>query len=155
MTSEYLVPVDGSPSSKLAFCKAVQLAKITGAKIKLLYVEHDVDYYSRRGVLFAQSYYDEKEIKERSAKIFVETREGVDEGEVVINGLVLFGDPVRKIIAEAAQPEYDMIIMGNRGNKPFKGAVLGSVSANVVAGSIRPVLVVKDAQEELQQIMKE
>ena len=155
MTSEYLVPVDGSPSSKLAFCKAVQLAKITGAKIKLLYVEHDVDYYSRRGVLFAQSYYDEKEIKERSAKIFVETREGVDEGEVVINGLVLFGDPVRKIIAEAAQPEYDMIIMGNRGNKPFKGAVLGSVSANVVAGSIRPVLVVKDAQDELQQIMKE
>ena len=48
-----------------------------------------------------------------------------------------------------------MIVMGNRGNKPFKGAVLGSVSAHVIAGSIRPVLVVKDAQEELQQIMKE
>lgn len=155
MTSKYLVPIDGSPSSKLAYCKAVELARITGAEIVMVYVEYDVDYYSRRGVLFAQSYYDEKEIKERSAKIFAETREAVEEGDVEISGLVLFGDPTRKIIEEAGKPGYDMIVMGNRGNKPFKGAVLGSVSANVIAGSIRPVLVAKDAQEELQKIMNE
>jgi len=154
MFKKFLVPVDGSPSSMLAYRKAVELAKITGAEIVLLCVEFDVDHYARKGVLFARNYYKEDETKSRSTRIFAETRKNVDDQELPVSELILYGDPARKILEEAAKPGYDLIVMGSRGNKPFTGAVLGSVSQNITASSIRPVLVVKDAQEKLQEILQ-
>ncbi|HNX29759.1 MAG TPA: universal stress protein [Syntrophomonadaceae bacterium] len=144
MFKKFLVPVDGSPSSKMAYGKAVELAKITDAEIVLLQVAWDIEYYSRKGVLFAGKYFDEDETRSHSAKILAETRQDIDEGAVKISELVLLGDPVRKIIEEEGKPGYDLIVMGSRGNGPIKGAVLGSVSQKVLAGGNLPVLIVKD-----------
>ncbi|MDD4171756.1 MAG: universal stress protein [Syntrophomonas sp.] len=149
MYKKILVPVDGSPSSKLAYWEALELAKLTNAEIVLLQVAYDVDYYSRKGVLFAQNYYDKSTNKSNSATILSEIRQDVDEGDVKITELIVFGDPARKIIYEASKSDYDLIVMGSRGNGPFKGAVLGSVSLRVLTGGNRPVLIVKDPHERI------
>ena len=48
MFKKFLVPVDGSDSSKLAYKKALELAKLTNAEIVLLQVAYDLEYYSRK-----------------------------------------------------------------------------------------------------------
>lgn len=147
MFKKFLVPVDGSQCSKLAYKKAVDLAKLTNAEIVLLQVAYDVDYYSRKGVLFAQKYYDEGETKSESAAILSGIRKDVDEGDVKITEHILLGDPARTIIDEARKNNFDLIVMGNRGNGTFKGAILGSVSQKVLTRGNQLVLIVKDPHE--------
>ena len=148
MYKNFLVPVDGSNCSKLAYKNAVDLAKLTNAQIVLLQVAYDVDYYSRKGVLFARKYYNESEIRSESAMILSGIRKDVDEGDVKITELILFGDPARTIIDEARENNFDLIVMGSRGNGPLKGAVLGSVSQQVLSRGNNMVLTVKDPQEK-------
>jgi nucleotide-binding universal stress UspA family protein len=56
---------------------------------------------------------------------------------------VLSGRPADAILTEADRLEVDLIVMGSRGHGPFKSALLGSVSTEVVNGSSRPVLVAR------------
>ena len=147
MYKKFLVPVDGSHTSRLAYEKAIELAKLTNAEIVLLQVSFDIDYYSRKGVLFARKYYNEGETKSASAAIISEIRKDIDEGDLKITELILLGDPAQRIIGEASKDGYDLIVMGSRGNGVLKGAVLGSVSQHVLNGGNRPVLIVKEHHE--------
>ena len=147
MYKKFLVPVDGSHTSRLAYEKAVELAKLTNAEIVLLQVSYDIDYYARKGVLFARKYYNESETKGASAAIISGIRKDVDEGDLKITELILLGDPSQKIIDESIKGSYDLIVMGSRGIGAFKGAVLGSVSQHVLVGTNRPILIVKDPHE--------
>jgi nucleotide-binding universal stress UspA family protein len=56
---------------------------------------------------------------------------------------VLRGRPAEAIIAEADRLDADLIVMGSRGHGPFKSALLGSVSTEVVNASSRPVLIAR------------
>lgn len=147
MYKKFLVPVDGSHFSKMAYQKAVDLAKLTNAEVVILQVAYDVDYYSRKGVLFARKYFNENEVKGECQNILSEVRKDVNEGEVKITELILMGDPARTIINEARENNYDLIVMGSRGNGPLKGAVIGSVSLRVLTRANNMVLIVKDPQE--------
>ncbi len=59
---------------------------------------------------------------------------------------VLRGSPADAILAEADRLDADLIVMGSRGRGPFKSALLGSVSTEVVNASSRPVLVARRAE---------
>ena len=147
MYKKFLVPVDGSRFSKMAYERAVDLAKLTNAEVVILQVAYDVDYYSRKGVLFARKYFNENEVKSECKIILNEVRKDVNEGDVKITELILMGDPARTIINEARENNYDLIVMGSRGNGPLKGAVIGSVSLRVITSANTMVLIVKDPQE--------
>lgn len=147
MYKKFLVPVDGSRFSKMAYERAVDLAKLTNAEVVILQVAYDVDYYSRKGVLFARKYFNENEVKSECKNILNEVRKDVNEGDVKITELILMGDPARTIINEARENNYDLIVMGSRGNGPLKGAVIGSVSLRVITSANTMVLIVKDPQE--------
>lgn len=55
----------------------------------------------------------------------------------------LRGRPADAILSAAADMPADLIVMGSRGHGPFKSALLGSVSTEVVNASPRPVLVAR------------
>ncbi len=147
MFKKILVPVDGSRFSRMAYEKAVDLARLTNAEVVILQVAYDIDYYSRKGVLFARKYFNEKEVRSECQGILAEIRKDVNEGDVKITELMLMGDPARTIINEAKENSYDLIVMGSRGNGPIKGTVLGSVSLQVLTKANNMVLIVKDPGE--------
>ena len=56
---------------------------------------------------------------------------------------VLRGRPGDTIVDEATRRDVDLVVMGSRGHGPFKSALLGSVSTEVVNASARPVLIAR------------
>lgn len=73
---------------------------------------------------------------------------GLDSAGWTLERRVLHGRPAEALLAEAARVDADVIVMGSRGHGPFKSAVLGSVSTEVVNASPRPVLVARGPQVE-------
>jgi nucleotide-binding universal stress UspA family protein len=138
-----LVPVDDSYCSKLAYAKAVELAKLINAEITLIQVFSTPDQYLRGDVMFGFSLTDEMK-QNVSNSIIKDARKDVDEGNVKISELIVSGNPAQEIVKEANYNKYDLIVMGSRGNGPFKGAVVGSVSLRVLSGAECAVLTVKD-----------
>jgi nucleotide-binding universal stress UspA family protein len=130
----------------MAYEKAVDLARLTNAEVVILQVAYDIDYYSRKGVLFARKYFNEKEVKSECQNILSEIRKDVNEGDVKITELILMGDPARTIISEARENNYDLIVMGSSGNGTLKGTMIGSVSLQVLTKVNNMVLIVKDPQ---------
>jgi len=54
---------------------------------------------------------------------------------------VLEGDPAGRILELARLRDVDLIVVGSRGLGPIAGALVGSVSREVVHRADRPVLV--------------
>ncbi len=59
--------------------------------------------------------------------------------------MVKTGDPVEEITKEAAQGNFDLIIMGTHGDQSFEDLILGSTAQGVIHASKVPVLVARPA----------
>lgn len=90
---------------------------------------------------------DAAEAERRLAKEVASEQEGVARfltaAGLTVEQRVLSGRPADAILAEADRLNVDFVVMGSRGHGPFKSALLGSVSTEVVNGSSRPVLVAR------------
>lgn len=56
---------------------------------------------------------------------------------------VLIGDPVKKIVQEAYEGNYDLVVVGSHNKTAVDRFFMGSVSSNVLIQSPIPVLVMK------------
>ena len=116
-----LVPVDGSVSSAKAAEEAIFYADKCGAE---LYVASEI----------------QKDIP--SSIIFDEISKNVPAG-VIVQTHETAGNIADEILRTADDFAVSMIIMGSRGLGIFKGALIGSVSQQVVERSKVPVMIVK------------
>jgi len=67
---------------------------------------------------------------------------------VTVEHQVLLGRPSAAIVDQATEMRADLIVIGNRGQGPFRTMLLGSVSAEVVDHAPCPVLVARHATLE-------
>lgn len=65
-----------------------------------------------------------------------------DKPYVTYDVVVEIGDPVEKITERARRDGYDLIVMGNHGQRSLKKAVMGSTAWRVLHHSSIPVMVV-------------
>ena len=59
--------------------------------------------------------------------------------------VVAEGDPAESLITAARNA--DLLVLGTRGQSPFAGLVLGSVSQRCAAAAVCPVVLVKAREE--------
>jgi nucleotide-binding universal stress UspA family protein len=85
----------------------------------------------------------ERNDHELAAQILEQTRHVLCMDLAQVELLTREGHPDREIVAEAKEGKYDLVVVGCRGHKGWKGVLMGSVSAKVVAEAPCPVLVVK------------
>lgn len=145
-----LVCFDGSEPSKRAIVKAHQLTADCGFnKVTILHAYQD-NYWVSLGEGYAPSpemikkleSHEHSKIKEKEeaikehAKIFEDT-------EALVEIKTIQGYPARVITKVAEEGNYDLIIIGSRGLKTVRRAVLGSVSNAVMQGTNVSVMVVK------------
>jgi nucleotide-binding universal stress UspA family protein len=135
-----LVAADGSQTGELALSAALTAARRDHAAITLIAVVPDIVAESRRwlaggpdpGVLQEEADTDaQRMLRETVARI---------PGDIPVTTVVRRGKPGPEIVAQAAEHDYDAILLGARGVGRV-GALIGSVSAHVLRHASTPVLV--------------
>lgn len=146
MYQRILVPVDGSPTSQKGLDEAAKLAKLTGGRLRLLYVVDELMFvaniqeYSSYSADLAQLLKDAGEDILRTSKARVQaTVPTVD--TLLIESV---GGRVGDVIVDQAQKwEADLIVLGTHGRRGVRRFVLGSDAEHVVRVADVPVLLVR------------
>ncbi|MFJ8503915.1 universal stress protein [Streptomyces avermitilis] len=136
MTRPVTVGVDGSPESTAAAAWAGREAVRRDLPLRIVYAwqwqPYDIALAADRDTQagWAQEAVRavERTIAERHPRLTVSTR-------------VLEGSPVDSLVAAAEEAE--LLVLGSRGHGAFVGFLVGSVGQQVIAESVRPVVLVR------------
>lgn len=144
MYRRILVPVDGSPTSKLGLQEAIKLAKATGAKLRLVYAVNDFvidsDYLTppTYELLLEGLRIDGREILEEAKQMASQA-----EVEFTTDLIETTGRVSELILAAAREWPADLIVMGTHGRRGLNRLVLGSDAEMVLRSAPVPVLFVR------------
>jgi nucleotide-binding universal stress UspA family protein len=141
-----LLATDGSPSAKKATTTAIELAKATGWKLRVVAVWQIPVY--EYGYLPLQ--YTPELIEAASGHAATVVKEAVKAAQqegVAATSELRQGYPIDEICAAAAETSADLIVLGAHGWGALKRILFGSVSTAVLHSAPCPVLVVRDEAE--------
>lgn len=145
MIERILVPVDGSERSKEAFTFATETFTDTSFTAYHVIQGGSGDLGAFAGMTGELP--DEDAGLEASEKLLEEMRTiGSDRGVRVETNRGR-GRPDRLIINEAAEGDYDLVVLGSHGRDGIARVLLGSVAEKVVRRSPVPVLVYRPGTE--------
>jgi nucleotide-binding universal stress UspA family protein len=146
-----MIATDGSELVKKAVDKAIELAKLTGAK---LYAVYSIAYGGAMATLpmdvrWPQTMRESLRDEGKQATAYVENLGKAAGFEV--ESVIVEGSPANEIVDFAEKNDIDLIVMGTLGRTGIERFLLGSVAGNVVRHSKKPVLVVKGEKPEENQ----
>jgi nucleotide-binding universal stress UspA family protein len=153
---EIMIATDGSEHVRTAIESAIEIAKLSEAK---LYAVHVIalGFYSTTHSINSEW---EKAMKDQLIKESYEATSYVEKAgraeNVEVESVILEGSPAEEIIDFAEKNDIDLIVIGTHGMSGFQRFLLGSVAENVIRHSKKPVLVVrrKTAENVLVDIIK-
>ncbi|WP_373501293.1 universal stress protein [Desulfococcus sp.] len=147
---------DLSDNSRYAFRYSAALAKSFGADITVIYV---IDELSGTGKSLLLDYLGEekwkalqehkkseyqKTIQTRLKEFCSEVQEDLTDCRVALSRTVIRdGNPAEEILAEIAEGDYDLVVMGTHGRGMVSTALMGNTARRVVRRSMKPVMVVR------------
>ena len=138
-----LIPVDDSKMSDRAFDYGMDMAKLFGAEVHVIYVANAESMSSPDFTIhFNEKNDDTSPLKEKGAAVLARLMERVPEG-VKVRQEILMGSPEVMIALTAEDDGTDLIIMGSSGRTSFSSMFLGSVSYYTVHHVKCPVLLIK------------
>ncbi|WP_255171783.1 universal stress protein [Natrononativus amylolyticus] len=137
MSSNVVVPVDGSTQSTAALETALEL--FPNATITLLYVADPVDVDDDT----AASREWRTDQKAAATRYFEGVTSQVDAEGRTLETALETGSPWREIVTFAEENDVDHVVMGSHGRDGAARLLLGSVAELVVRRSPVPVTVVK------------
>lgn len=132
-----LLPVDGSIHSRNAVRFIAEHAP--DATIELLNVQHGIPeaIIEMLGLESVRN-----ACQQEGHKVFASLRDAF--GSTEAKELVLVGEIGPTVAREADRLDADLIVMGTRGRSAVSGLFLGSVSAQVLSRTTRPLLLIRD-----------
>ncbi len=135
-----LVPIDASASSIMAEETAASIAKKTKAAVTVLHIMQEL----RLGYRLPQNIQDELlgSIEQHAKTTINSARALLNEEKVKVEAEMFSGDPADSIL-EFSKKDYDLIVMGARGENEKDAYALGSVTKKVIMHTKCPTLIVK------------
>ena len=146
MYQRILVPVDGSPPSEAGLKVAIDMAKLTGAQIRLLHVVDPMPFaYSAEGygamatdVLALMRESGEQVLRAARERV---VQDGVATDTVLVDG---YGGRLCDRVAEQVKDwQADLIVIGTHGRRGLPRMLLGSDAEQVLRTAAVPVLLVR------------
>jgi nucleotide-binding universal stress UspA family protein len=147
MFKHILVPTDGSKLSQKAVKEAIELAKVTNARVTALHVypKFNGSPYGTFGP--AEDVLEEAHRNQARAsgdEIFSGIRKLTDGAGVALDSVLAESNDVWKtVIATAKKKKCDLICMASHGRRGISGVLLGSETHKVLTHSDLPVLVLR------------
>jgi nucleotide-binding universal stress UspA family protein len=137
-----LLATDGLESTALASRAAVDIAKGGGTELHVVHVWHTVpsphyDHVIRRGLEDAG-----RETLDAQVRWIEES------GGTIAGAHLREGRPVEEIVGQAEEIGAGLLVVGSRGMGRLGRLVMGSVSTGLAHRSPRPVLIVREGEEE-------
>ena len=144
MFEKILLPTDGSDLSLTASPRAIELARIAGAQLLVVYVQEPYPY---TGIGEANNAGLDEHLARghrQAATAFERVRQMAEGSGVPLETMVLEGSvPAERIVEAARAANVDQIVMASRGRTGAARLLLGSVAARVMERSAVSVLIVK------------
>jgi nucleotide-binding universal stress UspA family protein len=148
-----LVPVDGSPASREAAKKSIEIAKQYDGSVVFLSIAEVRGKYTFMGdgvVSFPVNHSQISDVLvETQTKMLDVFMNIIDCAGVKVEKLVLPGVPYEEILRFTNENNVDLIVMGRRGFTKIKRFFLGSVTQRVISDAPCPVLVINEKDEKL------
>lgn len=138
-----MIATDDSESARKAVNKAINLAKLSNAKVYAVYViSHKEDHIAYpKDVGWDRAIHDF--FREEAKQAIAYAEEAGKNSGVNIEPVVLEGSPANELVDFAERNDIDLIVMGTLGKTGIEKFLLGSVAENVTRHSKKPVLVVR------------
>jgi nucleotide-binding universal stress UspA family protein len=133
-----LVPVDKSDSSLMSQETAALLAKKTHAPVTVLHVVPRVSYGEPETAALILSGLDQE-----AQRVVSEARGLFMEEKVEVKGEILHQEDVAEAILEFSADDFDLIVIGGRGENEKGLHTLGSVTKKVIMHTSCPTMIVK------------
>ncbi|HSJ72970.1 MAG TPA: universal stress protein [Miltoncostaeaceae bacterium] len=137
--------VDASDEAVGAIRVSERLATALGRRLVLVHAGRDLSLLPRLTPIGVSFHAD---ARERLRDAALEAGQGLLDEQRATAGAgdcearVLLGEPASVLVRFARDENASAIVMGSRGRGPVAGAVLGSASAQVIASSPCPVVIV-------------
>jgi nucleotide-binding universal stress UspA family protein len=146
--TDVAVGFDGSPEAGIALAAAVDLARASGALVKVVAVAEAPVISYGKGAGPSQGRHElERAIEEMMRERLAEAVESVPE-DVRVESALVRGEPA-SALAEIAVVDGGLLLVGSRGYGPLRRVLLGSVSATLVRSAPCPLVVSpRPAKEE-------
>ena len=145
MFKNILVAVDGSIHSEQALAQAVDLARSEGGRLTLLAVGRPPATWPSP----QQPVVSDAELLDAMREVVDDAAETVPD-DIPVSTILRLGPPGDEIVNQAAEGQYELIVMGSRGRGAATSALLGSVSHAVLNRGPAAVLIVhaREANEK-------
>jgi len=145
-----MIATDGSELVKRAVHIAIEIARLSEAKLYAVYV---ISLGGHDSILHSGDAEWKNEMKEhlrtegKEAIAYVENAGRA--ANIEVESVTLEGNPAEEIIGFAEKNDINLIVMGTHGKTGIQKFLIGSVSENVVRHSERAVLVVRGESADL------
>jgi nucleotide-binding universal stress UspA family protein len=137
-----IVPVDGSPTSNKALVAALQIARDSGGRVRLVHQVDELSYLT--GFEASAIVFDE--IRKGCERVLTAALEIANAAGVPADTKLfdLPGERLGESIARAARDwEADLIVVGTHGRRGVQRVLLGSGAEQVIRLAPVPVLVIR------------
>jgi len=143
MFRRFLVALDSSPHSQKALAEAIDLARVSNARLTVMTVAPERSAWALQGAWDAPISLRELNGQVEGAyQSMLDAAADTVPDDVPVQKVLKHGAAGAAIVEEAATHDHDLIIMGSRGRGELRSLLLGSVSHHVLQASPIPVLVV-------------
>jgi nucleotide-binding universal stress UspA family protein len=150
MFERILIATDGSKFGEKAAKVGIELAKLSGGKVIIVYVADINKYTSSAGLIspFGGVSPDAidvvvESIREAGEKATLHVSDLARASDVTSDRLIVEGNPPSEILRIAEDDKIDVIVMGSIGKTGLEKFLMGSVAEKVVHDSKLPVLIVR------------
>lgn len=149
MYSRILVPVDGSPTSNHGLDEAVKLAKLTGARLRLIHVVDQFVYAMATDGFGAVTADLIPMLREGGEQILQKCKARVEASGMPVDTALFdsFAGRVSDLVAnEALNWNADLIVLGTHGRRGVERIFMGSDAEQIVRLAPTPVLLVRSGE---------
>lgn len=129
-------------TQKRALYKATKIAENFSSELLIISVVKEIEDSIFTFDKEREKILQEENIK-KSKKILADALESIDSSKFKVSTELIIGSVGESIIEKAEENEYNLIVMGSRGQNSISRAFMGSVSNEVMHSTRKSVLIVK------------
>jgi nucleotide-binding universal stress UspA family protein len=146
MYQRILVPVDGSSTSRRGLDTAIEMARLTGASLRLVHVIDQLVFAT--GFEAGATYEHDilPRIRRNGARVLEDARTRVAAAGIGVDTVLseCFARRTADVVLDAAKEwKADLIVIGTHGRRGINRLLLGSDAEQVLRGAEVPVLVIR------------